>query len=124
MIGMHMPSVPTRLHAWHVPLQALVQQTPSTHERPAMQSWGRPQGPPGGRSGRQNPTEQWAAAMQSVSPMQLVGQLRAVCGSVPLQTMGLYVPQSCAVIDALHAVSSSIPLIALHVLLTQVTTPW
>jgi hypothetical protein len=69
----HVPSVPTRLHAWQLLVHAEVQHTPSTQKSPAMQSWPRMHDPPGGRSGTQKPISQCATSMQSASPTHEVG---------------------------------------------------
>jgi len=38
--GLHVPIVPPRLQAWHLPLHALLQHTPSTHGLPALHGSG------------------------------------------------------------------------------------
>ena len=80
--------LPGNRHDSQVLVQARSQQTLSAQKSPAWQSAPRAQGPPGGRSGTQTPTVQWAASMQSVSVTHVVGQLRGVCTSAPLQKMG------------------------------------
>jgi hypothetical protein len=82
----HVPSLPATLHARHVPVQALVQHTPSTHESPVAHSPVPPHAAPVIPREVHVPVgPQKAVGSQSASPAQVLGHVGALCSTALVQ---------------------------------------
>jgi len=93
----HVPSLPATLHARHVPVQALVQHTPSTHESPVAHSLVEPHAAPViPRDVQTPPLLQNAVGSQSASLAHMLAQTGAVWSAALVHVTDGYVPQVSA----------------------------